>query len=554
MDLILGFFQQILSFTGPFILLLGLLVFVHELGHFLVAKWCGVKVEVFSLGFGKKLLQFQYGDTNYCISLIPLGGYVKMYGEGLQAEVSEDLKHQSFIHKPVGQRIAIVLAGPLMNLFFAFFLFLMIGTIGDRQPAPVVGDLDETSQAYKMGLRSGDRIVSIDDQVIQGWQDVTDIVSDSPGKSLNFMVTRESASLSLPIQPKMGPNENIFSDRSAVGQVEGLSYEANASIIGVPQVNSLAHQAGLRSLDVILKVNGKDVSSFRDLQTALKNSSSEESVSLQVQSYASAEAGPIRDLQIPGGKSTEELGLEYAGTYVMSVKEKSPAADAGLQVGDKILSINDTPTKNWMDIYHSIKNYSPETSSSGLNLTFLREGKERKVSLKPELTELMNQKGQEENRYTIGIKSSSIKVAPETILYKAEGLGGKISYGLEQTWLWTKFTVMSVVRLFQGAVSPKNIGGVITIGRVAGYSFEAGISYFLKTMAIISINLFLLNLLPVPVLDGGHLVFFGLEALKGSPVSLRKLEIAQQVGLTLLLLLMAFALFNDVNNLFSSSW
>src|SRR5690606_13493358 len=132
-DSIIGLFQSAFSTIGPFILLLGLLIFVHELGHFLVAKWCGVKVEVFSLGFGKKLLKYTHGDTTYALSMIPLGGYVKMYGESLQAEVSDEDREKSFIHKPVGQRIAIVLAGPLMNLFFAFFLFVMIGIIGDRQ-------------------------------------------------------------------------------------------------------------------------------------------------------------------------------------------------------------------------------------------------------------------------------------------------------------------------------------------------------------------------------------------------------------------------------------
>ncbi|NCN95787.1 MAG: RIP metalloprotease RseP, partial [Bdellovibrionales bacterium] len=179
MDLVIHYIQQTLSSIGPFVLLLGLLVFVHELGHFVVAKWCGVRVEVFSLGFGKKLLQYKHGDTVYCISMIPLGGYVKMYGDNFNADVPEEEKAKSFIHKPVSQRIAVVLAGPLMNLIFAVFLFTLIGFIGDRQPAAVVGDIAESSQAYTSGLRAGDHILSVNGQEIQGWVQLTQKIAES---------------------------------------------------------------------------------------------------------------------------------------------------------------------------------------------------------------------------------------------------------------------------------------------------------------------------------------------------------------------------------------
>ncbi len=553
MDSIIGLFQSTFSTIGPFILLLGLLVFVHELGHFLVAKWCGVKVEVFSLGFGKKIFQYTHGETTYALSMIPLGGYVKMYGESLQADVSDENRSRSFIHKPVGQRIAIVLAGPLMNLFFAFFLFVMIGVIGDRQPAAIVGDLPATSKAYEAGFRPGDKVVRVEGEEVQTWGQLTDVIAENAEGQVSFEVVRGAESLTLSALSQKATNENIFSRNSEVPQIEGLTLESDSSLIGVPDPTSLAYLAGLRSLDLVTHVNDEAVNSFRELQQ--KISSNKESLAkLKVQSLKNGDRGEEREITLPTStKSTIELGIEFAETYVLKVKENSPAAKAGLVSGDKVVSINQKTADDWSSILATIKNFDPGTQKT-LAVTALRDGQELNFQIEPEMTELMTQKGQEESRFTIGIISSNLKVGPETVLFRPDGVMNKLTYGVAQTWQWTEFTVMSMVRLFQGMVSPKNIGGVITIGRVASHSYEAGISVFLKTMAIISINLFLLNLLPVPVLDGGHLVFFGLEALKGSPVSLRKLEIAQQVGLTLLLLLMAFALFNDVSNLFFNRW
>jgi regulator of sigma E protease len=551
--LILHSLHSIFSYVVPFVILLGLLVFVHELGHFLVAKWCGVRVEVFSLGFGKKIFKRQYGDTVYALSLIPLGGYVKMFGDNPQMEIPPEEREKSFLHKPLGQRVAVVLAGPLMNLFFAFFLFTFIGFVGDRQPAAVLGDIAATSVAYQDGFRSGDKIVSINDQHIQGWSQVSSLVAAATDQPLRFEVTRAGEKVEVTATPVSAPNENIFSADASVGQIEGLSFESDPPFLGVAREDAPAYLAGLRNLDLVTQINGKDVATFRDFEKII--TAAKEPLRLKVQSYMDGKlSDDFREISLPAGKSLSELGIEYASTYILQIKEKSPAANAGLLAGDKVLSIQDNPVKNWMEIMTSIKDFDPAREKT-IKITVARNGKTSDFQITPEMTDLTNpMNGKAEHRFTIGILSSNFKVGPETVLYHPEGILGKFTYGMQQTWQWTEFTVMSIVRVFQGTVSANNIGGVITIGRVASHSFEAGLSVFLKTMAIISINLFLLNLLPVPVLDGGHLVFFAVEAVKGSPMSLRKLEIAQQIGLTLLLLLMAFALYNDVNNAFFSAW
>lgn len=155
--------------VAPFFILLGLLIFVHELGHFLVAKFFGVRVETFSLGFGKKVLSFQRGDTVYCLSAIPLGGYVKMFGDDPSAEVPVDQRSYAFLYKPVMQRVAIVLAGPLMNLFFAIFIFTVIAGLGEEMPGPVVGDVAESTKAFASGFRSGDKITAINNEATPTW-------------------------------------------------------------------------------------------------------------------------------------------------------------------------------------------------------------------------------------------------------------------------------------------------------------------------------------------------------------------------------------------------
>ena len=172
MDWLLNFIQDSVSFLVPFIILLGVLIFVHEMGHFLVAKFYKVKVETFSLGFGPKIFQFQRGDTTYCVSLIPLGGYVKMFGDDPSVEVPEEERYGSFLHKPVGQRIAIVLAGPLVNFFFAMFIFFVIAIVGENMISPIIGDVEKDSAAWTYGFRPGDTIQSVNGDLAQTWDDV----------------------------------------------------------------------------------------------------------------------------------------------------------------------------------------------------------------------------------------------------------------------------------------------------------------------------------------------------------------------------------------------
>lgn len=557
--------QSLFSNIAPFFILLGLLIFVHELGHFLVAKFFGVRVETFSLGFGKKLISYKGGDTTYCVSLIPLGGYVKMYGDDPTADVPADQRKYAFLHKPVMQRIWIVLAGPLMNLFFAVLIFVLIASIGDELPGPVAGDVAEASKAYEAGFRSGDKILSINGDETPSWNHVRRRIEVSGGKALEFKVERQGEPQPLQLQASatVGENENIFSATRQVGQIQGLTQESRSALVGIKDPQSPASKAGLQSLDLIVSIQGTKINYWRDIQPTLLaalNGGDEQTIDIQVRDVSADEktvAARTLKVTVPKGWNEKTdladfLGMESAELYIYQIKKGSPADKAGLKPKDRVVTINGEDVPTWSAVLGKVKSFDP--ASEGMEFGILRSGDVMTFKIRPEMTKLMTLKGQEEKRFTIGIVSGFLPAGPEPVIYRVPGVANKFVAGLRETANWTEFIVMSMVRLIQGDVSPKNIGGVITIGRVASHSFEAGLATFLKTMAIISINLFLLNLLPIPILDGGHLVFYAIEGLRGAPLSMRKMELAQQVGLMLLMLLMVFSFFNDITNFFFSRW
>jgi regulator of sigma E protease len=554
---IISLSQSAFANFAPFFILLGLLIFVHEMGHFLVAKFFGVRVETFSLGFGKKILSFKRGDTTYAISIIPLGGYVKMYGDDPTGEVPEDQKRYAFLHKPVMQRIWIVLAGPLMNLFFAILLFTMIGGIGTEMAGPVAGDVKEGTKAYDDGLRAGDKIVSVNGEATPTWMHLMQKVEVAGGKAIEIVVERpgESSPLKLDVSVGMGENENIFASQRQVGTVEGLTQESRSTVIGVSNPQSPAAVAGFNSLEIITAINGKKINYWRELQPALTEAAATGApAKVEVKTIEDFEKKESRIVEVllPQGGSIEALGLEPAELYIYQLKKDSPADKAGILPKDKVLRIGDSEVKAWADVLTHVKGF--DSASEGLDFVVLRNGEEKTVKIKPEMTKLMTMKGQEEKRFTVGIVSGFFPVGAQPVHYRVSNPAMMLVHGVKETMKWTEFVVMSLVRLVQGEVSAKNVGGVITIGRVASHSFAAGISTFLHTMAIISINLFLLNLLPVPILDGGHLVFYTIEGLRGAPISMRKMELAQQVGLMLLMFLMVFAFYNDITNLIANRW
>lgn len=554
MDTILGYLNSGLSAIIPFIILLGLLIFVHEMGHFLVAKYFGVRVEVFSLGFGKKILQYKKGDTTYCISLIPLGGYVKMFGDDVTASIPESEKKFSFTHKPVMQRIAVVLAGPLMNFFFAILIFLIVALMGEQVKAPVAGDIADGTYAHQMGFRSGDEILKAGGESVRSWDHLVDIMSKSHGQPLAVEIRRAHSDQisTLTATPQLVENPNILSAKSSVGDIEGLVFSAKSSVVGVKH-NSIAAKAGLQTGDLIKSIAGTPVKYLRELDNIFVSLQGQP-FDIEVERYDNIENPVAKNVKITIPKaqyaSMNAIGIESSELFLAKIVPESPAEAAGLKAGDRIVQVNETVPQVWEDVLTNVKSYKGE---GVLSLQVERQGNIEKFEITPRMTSHMTSQGGEEKRFTVGIIPWAIPAMPETKLIKYSGISS-LARGFERTVDVSVMTVMSFVRLFQTKISPKQIGGVISIGQAASETFKVGISQFLQMMAVISINLFILNLLPIPVLDGGHLLFYTIEAVRGAPVSLKKMEIAQQIGLVALMSLMVFSLFNDISRVFFGAW
>lgn len=338
------------------IILFGFLIFIHELGHFLAAKLSGVRVLKFSIGFGPKILGKRIGDTEYLLSAVPLGGYVKMYGEDV-GEEAIDVK-SSFKHQPVYKKMFIVLAGPLFNIIGAIFLFWVIFVYGVPVLKPVIGEIMENSPAQMAGLQKGDKIIEINGNKINNWFDMAQLIQQNPDKNMDFKIERESQIKSIKIKPEAKETKNLFGERISVGQI----------------------------------------------------------------------------------------GIK-------------PADEFFIQKEDPINAIN----KSILKCYEIIE-----------------------------------------------------------------------------------LTYLTIVKIFQRVVSTEVIGGPILIFQAAGKTAEQGLISFLSFAAIISINLGVLNLLPIPVLDGGHILFFIIEAIRRKPLSERFVAISQKIGVAFLIALMMLAFYNDI--------
>ena len=369
--------NQGLAYIVPMIVLLGLLVFVHELGHFLAAKYYKVKVETFSLGFGPKLFKFIKNETVYCISALPLGGYVKMYGDEPGKDIPLELQKKSYLHKPVGQRIVIALAGPLMNLFFAAVLFMMIAFIGDKAKAPKVGEIAITSAAFQKGFRPYDEIVQIGDEKIETWEEAKKIIEEAPGQSLSFELKRRGELLKIVVEARKSENDNLFSTADQIGKIKGLHSNLHFPVVGVV-FNGNMYNAGLRTGDRIAKINGEDVLWYKDIEPTILEDlfNGSGSVSLTINRFEDFRvADSFKEITIdlePSLFTSQKLDIFVPETVIAEVQKDSPAAKAGLQRLDQILSVNGNQILSFDDIVKNISSYKP--GSDPLKIDILRDG------------------------------------------------------------------------------------------------------------------------------------------------------------------------------------
>lgn len=517
---------------GIFILFLGPLVFFHELGHFLFARFFGVRVETFSIGFGPKILKFKKGDTEYAVSLIPLGGYVKMFGDDpLNKDVIPvEEREFSFTYKGKWARFWIVMGGPLANFIMAYVIFMSLLLMGERLPELKLGVIPQTSTFYDLGLRSGDVIKKVNNKEVYN---PTDILLEGDDLIKTMVVGRIDRDITLTLNLT---GENFFEEfakypptlRQPIvvdnkGQTYGLSLSPGK--INWDTSYDQLRQTWINDQPVYVYPLEVDEKNAQDPFKA--DYSKEKTLSLQA----------YKNLDV----ALSDNGFKTADLRVKSINMKSPADAAGLKSGDVIISLEGSPVYSFEDLRGNLQ----KTKSEKVSLSIWRDGQVKKYEITPEI---LNQGG--EAVKLIGVYSGGIFQPLKFIETKSKGFGTAMVMAVSRTWDTVIKTLDGFRKLVTAEVSFKTIGGPLAIGKVASDSFNTSLSYFFQLMALISVNLGVINLFPIPVLDGGHIMFIFLEILNGGPVSRRKMEIAQQVGLSILLMLMVGAIFNDFSRFF----
>ncbi len=453
--------SNFLFYLGAFALALGLLIVVHEAGHFVVARWCGVKVLRFSVGFGKPLLSRPLGKdrTELALGAFPLGGYVKMLDEREGEVETRDLP-RAFNRQPVWKRFAIVSAGPMANFMLAICMYWVLFLHGVEEPRPVLGKPVARSLAEQAGFLEGELVRRVDGKAIVSWQE------------FRWELLQQSLRKGIVKLELIDPKQEVVFRQLDLSSIETSDLEG----------------------DILLRIGF---------------------------SFYRPQLPPVIGKVTPGG-----------------------VADlAGLREGDRFLSIDGKPIANWTQVVAIIR----DASGRPLRIEADRQGSTLDLTVTPVETD---DRGKRVGRIGIAVRDdgfdrsalmSIVRYGPVESLKKA----------FVQTWETSAFSLNMLGRMVTGEVSWKNLSGPVTIADYAGQSAKLGLAYYVKFLALISISLGVLNLLPIPLLDGGHLMYYIVEIIKGGPVSERVMEIGQQIGLALLVMLMAFAFYNDINRLVS---
>lgn len=436
-------FITILYFLGA----LSILIVVHEWGHFIAARLCGIRVEQFSIGFGPKIFGFKGGDTEYKISLLPLGGYVKMAGDEL-SELDKNDK-SAFYNKPVWKRMLVVLAGPSMNFLLCMILMPIVFMLGKVEPAynyeiPVVTEIRADSSAGSSGVEIGDMFLKVNGKNVANWKDFQRIVSIEGGREITFAIKRDSKELIKVIPVMKRP-------------------DTGGGYIGVEPSLFIGRE-------------------------------------------------PVLD----------------------EVMKGSPAYKAGLRSGDEVVAIDGTSIDNWVDMAEMIN----ASKGAVLKIDALRDGEKFSADVLPEYNK-------KEDRYLIGIKMDITKrnIPMVTIRY---GFAESVKKGLAEVWDMAVMMVIVIKKLVTLQLSTKSLMGPIGLAGLFGEAARSGLASFLLILSFVSLNLGFINLFPIPVLDGGHIVFFAIEGIRRKPLSEKIQMIVQKVGFGLLLALIVLVSINDI--------
>lgn len=530
-------------------ILLGVLVFVHELGHFLVAKACGVKVLRFSIGFGPKVVGFTRGETEYRIAWVPLGGYVKMAGEQPGEELPLEEARRGFSAQAPWKRALIVLAGPAFNLIFPVAIYFLVFFGAHQAISTRIGRVIPGTPAAHAGLLAGDRILAVDGRAVHTFDDLSKALKPSYERQTTLSVGRDGKTFDVTLVPETDVEKNPLGTVKR-GMI-GVSPYPEAPVLGVP-AGSAAAKAGLRTFDRVLTVDGQTVKDLGDLDRALAQTTGPVKLKVErdvpLQTPGAALVGPkIVDLTVPrqAGTGYQALGAEGIALYVSSVTPNSPASRAGIARGDELLALDGKPVKSNLELALAFQ----QMGQKPFQLTWRHDGVEKHQTLRLAPLTVKGELGQETHPLALGVHFFNRGVAEDAkpeMTSVHRGFLAAAERSLQVVPQATGTMVKGIGYLLIGKVPFKSVGGPVLIYQMTSKSAQAGLDSFLQLMALISINLGLVNLIPIPVLDGFALLAAMWEGVRRRPIPIRAREVANMIGLVMLIVIMVLALKNDL--------
>lgn len=537
-----------LSVIG-FLIILAPLVVVHELGHYLFARVFGVKAEAFSIGFGPRLWSRQIGETEWRLSAIPLGGYVKLLGEDREAELSPEEAKRALHRQAPWKKFFIFFGGPLFNFIFAIFVFMSILLIGEPKLAHFAGRVVHGSAAEKAGLRSGDQILSVNGQKVVKFDEIWSIVDAHPDQKTDLVVQHpgETTTTQITVVPSSEEGFGVYGEATRIGTIEGLSPFPRSTRVGISDSQSIAAKAGFRVGDQILEVNGVPVESWEVIESTFLKGAAGSVLRFKVKHsdgstfYPELIKSAAYQVSDPMGSA---WGLYSSELFIQKTVPSSPAESAGLREGDRLIGVGNQEVQSFTQLREAVQTAGEKLGM--VDLRWERDGKVLLAQIKPTATQARDPEMKKVTQYTVGVVPMLVNSEPAYIIERVFNPVQLVVQATERMFVLTWRNFVSIGKMITGEVSAKTLGGPILIGKIAGESLSRGLIAFLSTMGLLSIGLGVLNILPIPVLDGGHIFILGIESIRRKPLTLKQLERVQGFGLVLVLMLMGFVLLNDL--------
>jgi len=544
----MGFLQSAGTTVLAFAVLISVIVFVHELGHLLVGKWLGVKATRFSIGFGPRLWGFQWGETEYRLSLLPFGGYVKFAGDNPLEELAPEDQGRGFLEQPPHRKAAIAVAGPAANFVLAIAILSLLHAVPQMDIAAMVGSVKPNSPAAQAGLRYGDRIVAVDGKPIEGFTSLQEMVGSRAGQATRFTIQRGSQTVDTTVVPgsydESDPIETVKRGRIGIMPAPFAAEIAVAS-------GSPAARAGLRDFDRVVRLGGEPIANYEQLAERLASLHGPVPIDVLRRNEVAAPGAtlwvekPVHATLDADGSAS---GIELAHLTLFFVQPGSAAAESGLQRGDRVVSINGSPVGWWVD---DVDKAVKAAGADPFQMT-VRRGKELvTVTIRQHMKTARNDAGVRAQIPELGAGPDPAVRSVEPVMVPVHAsLGSAFTRSFSEIASMTRKTVLGLERIVVGRISTEAISGPLTIAQVAGNAAVAGWKTFLWWMVVISLNLGVINLVPIPVLDGFHVLSAAIEGVRRRPLSLRFREVANLVGVALVLALMVLAVRNDAVRLF----